>query len=708
MKSKPGVFWLWVTMFMMVSQGLSAQLFVATNGNDSASGTILDPLLTINEALMRAVSGDFIVLREGTYQEAVRIRQPNLTLQSYEGEWATIQVPTDVEDLDACVTLDVDADDAVLRRLEIVGGYYYGVFAMTRWDWGDPEDRSGPQRVLVEECVIHHTGRDGIKITPGTDGFQVIRCEIYQTGVRNQENAEGIDNVNGDGTTIQDCYLHDIATTGVYLKGGAREGIIERTRVERCGGLGIALGFDTSPEYFDLEVNPQRYENVDGIVRNCTIRDTSFAGIGLYGAKNPKIYNNTLVNCAQEGQSVLFFGVTLQDWEPDADPADGFGYRPATVNPDIRNNIMSQSNGMGSPMVEIRTFHHESTGRVNALEGMPGMDYNSYHINASAPLFNDLRPEYELEGLSFAAWQVHTGSDTESLISDPLLDDNLALRPGSPCIGSGVEIPSVVDDFFGNPRVVPYDRGAIAAMSAPVFQQQYLIPHVASNYYTTILEATNPGVAEVHFQLTLISESHALSDEGTYAVAPLATLRLTLSQDGGDSALGGFVHANPGTLLLKVIYRSGDGGLAEFLLSPEKADTLLYSFPNYSDAIAFKGLACLNTSPSPITVTLDLYGEGEKLGSETHTIAGFGRLLGLLATDGGFFASQPLDSVGMVLIRASEATLSGMLLSGVDQSRLLFVPPVAWPPKETVVGSKKTAAKGLHLRPLEDVPREGP
>ena len=83
--------------------------------------------------------------------------------------------------------------------------------------------------------------------------------------------------------------IHDTATTCVYVKGGSIGAIIERVRAERCGELGIALGFDTSPEFFDTNANPGYYENIDGIVRNCFVRDTGFAGIGLFASRDAQV-----------------------------------------------------------------------------------------------------------------------------------------------------------------------------------------------------------------------------------------------------------------------------------------------------------------------------------------------------------------------------------------------------------------------------------
>ena len=399
----------------------AAPVFVATNGSDATgTGTIGAPFRSLNFALQQAVSGDVVEVRGGTYREAeeVRFRVPGVTLRSYAGEWAVIEAPTANEtDFSVCVLVDPDADGTTLSRLEIAGGYYYGVMLQTKWDWGDPDDTGGACRVTIEDCVIRDTGRDGIKITPNCDDVLIRGCEIRGTGIGpanlSAENAEGIDCVNGDRVTVRDCWIHDIFSTGIYLKGGSADGLVERTRVERCGGGGILLGFDTSPEYFDLAANPGYYENIRGTVRNCLVRDTGWEGIGMYAASNPAVFNNTLVNvCTGNVHAAIYFGLTYQDWDPGAG-------RPPSVNPVVLNNLVAQPAGFADEMFEIR--HSSDLGEMSALAGWPVMDHNGYHVaGGGAARFTDRRPGSELEQGSLAQWRAHAGTDAHSLTDDPL------------------------------------------------------------------------------------------------------------------------------------------------------------------------------------------------------------------------------------------------------------------------------------------------
>jgi parallel beta-helix repeat protein len=450
---------------------LVTTIYVSTAGNDATGdGSIGNPFRTVGHVLTFALPGDEIVLRgapalaDNRYTESIRIREPDITVRSQDGEWAIVECPVDDESIGACIYFDVDSSGGRLQRLEVIGGYYYGIMFGTRWDWGDPENRSGASNILVEDVKVHDTGNAAIKITPGCDDITVRRAELYNTGlILNPGSAEGIDNVNGDRMTVQDSYIHDTAGTGLYFKGGAIDCLVERTRIERTGGGGLYAGFDTSPEYFDLTVNPDYYESIRGVVRNNIISDTQYAGIGLFAAKDATIQNNTLVNTAQAGHAPLYFGLTYQDWEPEAG-------RPPSDNPMLRNNLIYQPGGLPAECVFIR--YSDDLGGLSALNGMPEMDYDLYFRGGGDCAFTDRRPDSYLEHGTFAEWQGHIGGEAHSLTSDPRLTTDWHLLAGSPAINAGTTAGALAEDFDRQPRDVVPDIGAdeYAAAATPAVQ----------------------------------------------------------------------------------------------------------------------------------------------------------------------------------------------------------------------------------------------
>ena len=422
-------------------------VYVSPIGNDSvATGSIDAPYKSINAALAAARSGDTIILRGGTYREGinVRVRIPNITIKSQKGEWAVIDLTAynSGANEDSGVYFDVDSSGGKLQNVEVMGGFY-AVCMETRWDWGDPANRSGASNIIIEDCILHDSRYDVIKIKPNCDNVTIRYNEIYHSGQafagrtpNGEDNAEGIDNVNGDNMVVQNNYIHDICSNAIYAKGGAADALIENNRIERAFGGGILVGFDTSPEYFDTAVNPQYCENIRGVVRNNLIIDTGWEGVGLYGSMDAQIYGNTLVNVAYGGQyhSAIYFGLTYQDWE-------SYAGRPANVNPSIHHNIISQPTGIVRPMIEIR--YANELGGMSALEGNPVMSNNCYYIAGKSASFADYRPGSILENAGLATWQSHISGDGGSLEVDPAL--NADYMPSNPlCAGMGITMPFIV------------------------------------------------------------------------------------------------------------------------------------------------------------------------------------------------------------------------------------------------------------------------
>ncbi len=281
---KKTTFTLLVSLCCAASVVQARDIYVAPSGNDAGgAGTVGSPYATVQKAVSVAVAGDVVHLRAGTYGGNITVNKPNLTIRSYAGERAVIS--SSATNSSVQQTIWFTATRGKLLDLELVGGYYYAV----KFETGS---------AVVKGCKIHDSGRDCIKIVPGADDVTIQQCEIYNSGQRDPSNAEGIDNVNADRMLVQDCYIHDIATYGLYPKGGAIGCVIERCLVTNCGSGGIMLGGYTDDEFFDPVQNPGWYENIDGTVRNCIVVNTQGGGVALYAALRPRVYNNTLVNVA--------------------------------------------------------------------------------------------------------------------------------------------------------------------------------------------------------------------------------------------------------------------------------------------------------------------------------------------------------------------------------------------------------------------------
>ena len=428
-------------------------IYVSPNGNDAtANGSIGKPYKSINTALAAAAPGNrTIILRNGTYCEGINVRVdcPNITIKSAKGEWAVIDLTAynSGHDQDSGVYFRPDSSGSKLQSVEVKGGFY-AVGLETTWDWGIMyyPTRYGASNIIIEDCILHHSRNDVIKIKPNCDNITIRYNEIHHSGQTfvgdpltpyGEKNAEGIDNVNGDNMLVQYNYIHDICSTGVYAKGGATDAVIEYNRIEHAYGAGIQIGFDTSPEFFDTTVNPSYYENIRGVAHNNLIIDTGWEGIGLYASRDAHVYNNTVVNVANgpgKYHSAIYFGIATQD-------EDLVSGRPKNINPNIHNNIVSQPNSIIPPMIEIRYIASLSTLlpiSLSALDGKPTMNNNRYYIVGKTAAFTDNRPASPLSNARLPAWQSHIGGDNGSLEVDPALNAYY-IPTNLSCAGMGIQ-----------------------------------------------------------------------------------------------------------------------------------------------------------------------------------------------------------------------------------------------------------------------------
>jgi len=417
---RPFSIWAGLLIFLLSSSDSLAgnTYYVSPQGNDQAAGTLAAPWKTLERAIATLPSGSTLVLRAGTYNGPVIVRAPDITIQGYNGELATIQTPVDSEKNGN--NLWFMAAGGTVRDLELVGGYHYAV----KFEQG---------KALIENCKVHDCGHHGIKIPSISGGKVTIRkCEVYNTGRRDLA-GQGIDNVRGNDLLVQECYIHDIPAYGASAKGGARDCVFERNLFVNCGA-GIFLGGTTDDNLFDTTANPQKWESIQGTARNNIILNSQYAGIGMWKAQRPRVYNNTIYHaCLANDQG----GILVQ-----------FG----SEEPTIINNIVVMAQRTNRPLVYLK---HPFIGTLT-------MEHNCYWREGSRATWWDNSAGFKALS-SLSGWQARRNVDKHSIFADPRVDPKTGfLLPGSPCIDQGQAIPSFHSDFRGQrrPQGTAWDIGA--------------------------------------------------------------------------------------------------------------------------------------------------------------------------------------------------------------------------------------------------------
>jgi hypothetical protein len=420
-----------VFLFLLLSfafdgEAYAKTIYVAKNGNDRNAGTLSQPLATPAKALDIANPGDTIYLREGRYviEHFLWIDKANLTIASNPNEKAAIVGGIEENDKNPTSVIITAASNISILNLEIEGGSYYGIKV-------DIDKEPASRGVTIRNCYIHGSGRDCIK-TFNADNLLIENCEIGPSGLRDPSNAEGIDSIGSIGVTIRNCYVHDAATTGIYLKGGARNGVIERNRVEHSRGAGILLGQDTDLEYMrDKTI----YECLDSVARNNIIADTQYAGIGTYSGSNVRFENNTIYEAAKQGQAGFYVV-----WNKREVPAQKVSFK---------NNIVVVNSHR--PQVFLFNLSDQLVSEANLYFG------NRLFRRESKALGR-------VDDWTFPQWKQGMKVDVRSLFADPLLDEDNLFKPrtGSPAFDRGEALVEVKTDYAGvnRPQGTGYDIGA--------------------------------------------------------------------------------------------------------------------------------------------------------------------------------------------------------------------------------------------------------
>jgi hypothetical protein len=462
--------------------------YVSPNGSDANTGAISDPLRSINTALSKAVPGDTVFVRHGTYNEKVLFPKSGrldkfITVKTYAGEQAVIDgTGLSISGKEALVTIrnvryiifegfdvcnykssapwvningilvDQGSGNIQLRKNKI-----YNIEHNVK-----PEDgRSGHgieiigntdiaiKHVLVEENEIHdcNTGySENLTINGYVDSFVIRKNKIYNT-----ENI-GIDAAGGywansnpahnyaRNGVISDNELYNIDMTtgpigganghgaiGIYVD-GARNITIERNKLHECDrGIGIVSENDAYPT-----------ENC--IVRNNFVYNSWRTGIYLGGylnyttggTRNCYVVNNTLY---YNNKVLGHFGEIEGE---------------IRLTENCFNNVIKNNIVYARP-VDVFVHKYTATGSGNVI------DNNLYYTTGTAKwIWNGTAYT------NYAAWKTASGADAGSTNGiDPMLVNtgmpDLHIQPGSPAKNAGVIINQDVHgstDIDNQPRIV--------------------------------------------------------------------------------------------------------------------------------------------------------------------------------------------------------------------------------------------------------------
>ena len=324
-----------LTIGVLLSMNTHArEFFVSLNGADSNTGSIVDPLLTIDQASFLAKEGDTITLRGGTYELEKPFRPQR---SGSPGQWIVYRSMTDekaVFDGQKILTVDSRERSVLFSRSTIGVVQIENVSYIKFENIGVINSRGaglivrGPSKhVILDGCTADRTYNSGIGLWYA-DSLQVLHCEVTRANDRDYRNTElprpgeapheaisicgarffevaynhvhhcykeGIDckEVSCHGV-IHHNLVNDVPRQAYYVD--AWFGLLEDIELYNNTAYNSAWGFAISAEGKDSEVRNIRFHH--NIIYNIKAAGVLF---GLWGNDNLRsdihIYNNTFYKC---------------------------------------------------------------------------------------------------------------------------------------------------------------------------------------------------------------------------------------------------------------------------------------------------------------------------------------------------------------------------------------------------------------------------
>jgi hypothetical protein len=465
--------------------------YVAPEGDNVNRGTLEAPFQTIQRCLDVVEPGDTCLIREGTYYESLVLRTggtegERITIQNYNGETVTINSGTartlrtdgrrdsytfdglrfittgsggngDEGSLsfgngvwDGNSTKTGGNNGFILRNCYVEGAVsFYGHGNMVencelngkrRWDNGI-WDRSGVSYDNVyRNNRVHGYTRRGIWTMEHTENILIENNTIYDVGQM------GID-CDGAGSPVYDCRvigntIYDIGPewgVGIFFE-NSFSSVAAQNKIYDCDWGGINFkNYGTG--FADAEY---RDKNLNTIVKNNVIYNTTYVGIGAESASGVKVYNNTIYNVSG---SQWFFGAFYFNDEGDRYTGGSYG----SNNWVIKNNVIAKNDSYG--------FYFEDLSKVNGLVS----SNNLYHHPSKQETHFDKNTE---RAYTLGEFQAIGGQESNSLFGEPGLvspeTEDFHLQPDSLAVDAGVSLPEVRVDFEGmlRPQGIGYDIGA--------------------------------------------------------------------------------------------------------------------------------------------------------------------------------------------------------------------------------------------------------
>lgn len=469
--------------------------YVAPGGNDAASGTADDPLHTINTALNKAIPGDTVIVRAGTYYQKVAFPRSgrldkSITLKAYPGERPVIDgTGLSISGKEALVTIS-NASYTVLEGFDIcnykTSASWVNINGILVTEGSGNVTLRNNHIYNIENNAAPADGRSGhgIEIIGNTGTLMknilVEGNEIHDCNTGYSENLT----INGyvDSFTIRNNKIYNGENIGIDAAGGysansvpdlnyARNGLISGNEIYdidmTTGPIGVAHGTDNGHGAIGIYIDGARNITVErnkvhecdrgiGIVSendnfptsNCIVRNNF-----VYNSWRTGIYLGGYLNYTTGGTNDCYVVNNTLYYNDRGPGAFGEIEGELRLTERCNNDVLENNIVYGRP-TDVLVHKYTSTGSNNVV------DHNLYYTTGTPVWIWEAVTGSEAHTL--ADWQSVSGMDVQStdgpdpqLVSTAMPD--LHIQEASPAVNSGAVISAAINgstDIDGKARIV--------------------------------------------------------------------------------------------------------------------------------------------------------------------------------------------------------------------------------------------------------------
>lgn len=467
--------------------------YVAPGGRDTQPGSMNAPWKTIQHAADQVGPGSTIYIREGVYQERVKIRHSGsaaagyITFASYPGEQAVLDgTGVKVSGLQGLI----DIADASYIRIQGLEVRNYKTHSRSAVPVGIYVHGSG-QQIQLTGNHVHHIANTAVPTGPDLTGRDAHGIAVY-----GDRAPAALKQIMIDGNELHHLVLG--SSESLVVNGNVDGFRVENNRIYNSDNIGIDLiGFEgTSPDV--------RYDQArSGIVRGNRIYHISSNRNPSYGLKLPNHSNSAGGIYVDGGKDSIIEQNYTYDNDIGIEIASEHAGR-STSHITVRSNVIYNNRQTGiamggydeergsttdSRIVNNTLYHNDSLGAGNGqlllqydtrsnvirnnimVAGTSGvLIYNEYTRNSGNIVDHNLY--FSQDGSSESTWiwkgreysglqayRKGSGNDLRSLWANPQflneIADDYHIQPASPAIDSGSPDPALQDteDMDGQPRV---------------------------------------------------------------------------------------------------------------------------------------------------------------------------------------------------------------------------------------------------------------